>query len=80
MIAFEDVIKDLVEIAYQHIVYVDLERACMLGGHLQAGRHNAPLTSRSSTSVPRRPSHHILRRRFSAEFQLNGNDVIGQWS
>jgi len=27
---------------------------------------DVPLSSRSGTSLPRRPSHHILRRRFSA--------------
>ena len=35
-------------------------------GHLQDGCHDVPLSSWSSTSVPRRPFHHVLRRRFSA--------------
>ena len=30
------------------------------------GCHGVPLSSWSGTSVPRRPSHHILQRRFSA--------------
>ena len=35
-------------------------------GHLQDGCHDVPLSSWSGTSVPRRPFHHVLRRRFSA--------------
>ena len=37
-------------------------------GHLQAGRHDVPLSSRSGTSVPRRPFHHSFWRRFSASY------------
>jgi len=37
-------------------------------GHLQDGCHDVPLSSWSGTSVPRRPFHHVLRRRFSASF------------
>ena len=39
---------------------------CAREGHLQDGCHGVPLSSRSGTSVPRRPSHHILWCRFSA--------------
>jgi len=39
---------------------------CVREGQLQTGRYDVPLSSRSGTSVPRRPSHHILQRRFSA--------------
>jgi len=39
---------------------------CAREGYLQDGCHGVPLSSRSGTLVPRRPSHHILRLRFSA--------------
>jgi len=39
---------------------------CAREGHLQDGCHGVPLPSWSGTSVPRRPFHHVLRRRFSA--------------
>ena len=39
---------------------------CTREGYLQDGCHGVPLSSRSGTSVPRWPSHHILRRRFWA--------------
>jgi len=51
--------------------YVTLPRwaslaGCAREGYLQDGCHDVPLSSWSGTSVPRRPFHHVLRRRFSA--------------
>ena len=43
---------------------------CTREGYLQDRCHGVPLSSRSGTSVHRRPSHHILRRRFTASSAL----------
>jgi len=44
-------------------------------GYLQDGCHGVPLSLRSGTLVPRRPSHHILRRRIWASVYVPQTDT-----
>ena len=53
-------------VAWRHSSTMSSLAGCAREGYLQEGCHDVPLSSWSGTSIPCRPFHHVLRRRFSA--------------
>ena len=56
-------------VAWRHFSTMSSLAGCAREGYLQDGCHDVPLSSWSGTSVPCRPFHHVLRRRFSLSSQ-----------